>query len=145
MKKLLTLLLSLSVFSAMGQYQSEAFIKQQEKLYKSYRTEQTTSIVLGSVSALCFTGYGVTLASKPVYTYTGTSLVKEEAEKKLYNDRMSNWKTAKISFLVGGAATGVTSIVLGILSAKHKHLYETNKMVLRITGNNGIGLCLQLK
>lgn len=147
MKTLIILFFSLCAlsFSAKAQYQTEAFIKQQEKLSKKYKSLSASAITLGSVSGLSFIGWGVTLASKPQYTYAGTSPVVAAKEQQLYNDRMSRWKTVKTSLLIGGAATGVSSIICGILSSKYKHLYDTNKMTLRFSPNNGMGLCLQFK
>jgi len=145
MKKLFTILFSLGVLVASAQFQSEAFIKQQEKLYNRYTGQQTWSIVTGTVSGLSFIGWGITYTFKPEYTYTGTNQFIAEAQRIEYEDNLQKWKNARMGLLISGGATGVTSIILGLCSAKNKHLYDTNKMTLRFTPNNGIGLCLQFK
>lgn len=147
MKTLVILIFSLCAlsFTAKAQYQSEAFIKQQEKLRKKYKGQQATAIALGSFSGLSLIGWGVALGSKPQYTYTGISPTVAENELRVYNKQISNWKTVKTSLLISGAATGIGAIVFGALSSKYKHLHDTNKMTLRFTPNNGLGLCMQFK
>src|SRR6187402_414483 len=114
MKTFLTLFFSVCVLAASAQFQSEAFIKQQEKLHKRYTGQTTGAIVTGVASGLSFIGWGVTYAFKPVYTYTGTNPLIAQQQRDTYDADMKSWRTARLGLLIGGGATGITSVILGI-------------------------------